>query len=255
MTVLQKLDDPGIVVASSWRLDDVAVRIRSSGATGNHLRIRRGTRHPSVTDDGLKLGNWFQVAVAYDGSGKASGVRIYVDGQRYVETVRRHPHRSFATASPLRLGARPSESPSTDSSTTCGCTAGPHGRGDRTARDRVPAARSSRASPASAPKSKATRLPRIPPDPRRARRPASGARRAGRAEGEDEPISRTRFPTVMVMAQMESPATPSCSGRGDYRNHLDKVTPAVPATLPPLPHGAPLNRLGWLSGSWSPRIR
>jgi hypothetical protein len=24
-------------------------------------------------------------------------------------------------------------------------------------------------------------------------------------------------------------------GRGDYRNHLDKVTPAVLATLPPLP--------------------
>src|SRR5207249_1157705 len=57
------------------------------------------------------------------------------------------------------------------------------------------------------------------------------------------------IPTVMVMQEMEKPRDTFVLGRGDYRNHLDKVTPAVPATLPPLPPGAPLNRLGlaqWL---------
>jgi hypothetical protein len=56
-------------------------------------------------------------------------------------------------------------------------------------------------------------------------------------------------PTVMVMQEMEKPRDTFILGRGDYRNHLDKVTPAVPAALPPLPKGAPLNRLGlaqWL---------
>src|SRR5437870_2131705 len=53
----------------------------------------------------------------------------------------------------------------------------------------------------------------------------------------------------MVMQEMEKPRDTFVLGRGDYRNHGDKVTPAVPATLPPLPKGAPLNRLGlaqWL---------
>jgi hypothetical protein len=31
--------------------------------------------------------------------------------------------------------------------------------------------------------------------------------------------------------------------RGDYRNHGEKVQPGVPSMLPPLPEGAPLNRL------------
>ena len=57
------------------------------------------------------------------------------------------------------------------------------------------------------------------------------------------------IPTVMVMQEMEKPRDTFVLGRGDYRNHLDKVTAAVPAALPPLPKGAPLNRLGlaqWL---------
>jgi hypothetical protein len=57
------------------------------------------------------------------------------------------------------------------------------------------------------------------------------------------------IPTVMVMAEMEKPRDTFILGRGDYRNHLEKVTPAIPAALPPLPKGAPLNRLGlaqWL---------
>jgi len=57
------------------------------------------------------------------------------------------------------------------------------------------------------------------------------------------------IPTVMVMEEMEKPRDTFVLGRGDYRNHLEKVTPALPAWLPPLPNGAPLNRFGlaqWL---------
>ncbi|MCH7945068.1 MAG: DUF1553 domain-containing protein, partial [Armatimonadetes bacterium] len=58
-----------------------------------------------------------------------------------------------------------------------------------------------------------------------------------------------QIPTAMVMAEMETPRDTFILGRGDYRNKGDKVTPGVPSVLPPLPSGAPDNRLGlaqWL---------
>ena len=57
-------------------------------------------------------------------------------------------------------------------------------------------------------------------------------------------------PGAMVMAEMtEKPRESFVLGRGDYRNKTDKVEAAVPPALPPLPAGAPANRLGlaqWL---------
>ncbi len=40
---------------------------------------------------------------------------------------------------------------------------------------------------------------------------------------------------IMVMQEMEKLRDTFVPGCGDYRNHLDKVTPSVPATLPALP--------------------
>ncbi|MBI4905029.1 MAG: DUF1553 domain-containing protein [Acidobacteria bacterium] len=55
--------------------------------------------------------------------------------------------------------------------------------------------------------------------------------------------------TSMVMEESEKPRDTFVLARGDYRNKTDKVTAAVPASLPPLPAGVPANRLGlarWL---------
>jgi hypothetical protein len=55
--------------------------------------------------------------------------------------------------------------------------------------------------------------------------------------------------TVQVMSEMARPRDTFILARGDYRNHGEKVTPAVPSLLPPLPKDAPANRLGlarWL---------
>ena len=57
------------------------------------------------------------------------------------------------------------------------------------------------------------------------------------------------IPSVMVMAEMKRPRETFVLGRGDYRNKTEKVEPGVPAFLPPLPEGAPRDRLGlarWL---------
>jgi cytochrome c553 len=57
------------------------------------------------------------------------------------------------------------------------------------------------------------------------------------------------IPNTMVMQEMSKPRETHILGRGDYRNQGEVVTAGVPAVLPPLPKGAPLNRLGlaqWL---------
>jgi hypothetical protein len=59
--------------------------------------------------------------------------------------------------------------------------------------------------------------------------------------------------TVQVMAEMAKPRDTFVLGRGDYRNHGEKVTPAVPALFPPLPKDAPANRLGLAEWLFSPQ--
>ena len=51
------------------------------------------------------------------------------------------------------------------------------------------------------------------------------------------------IPTTMVMAEMKKPRDTFILGRGQYDNPKEKVTPGVPSFLPPLPPGAPPNRL------------
>jgi hypothetical protein len=54
-----------------------------------------------------------------------------------------------------------------------------------------------------------------------------------------------KIPSTMVMSDMEEPRDTFLLFRGDYQKHGEKVTAAVPSFLPPLPEGAPHNRLGF----------
>jgi Protein of unknown function (DUF1553)/Protein of unknown function (DUF1549)/Planctomycete cytochrome C/Concanavalin A-like lectin/glucanases superfamily len=51
------------------------------------------------------------------------------------------------------------------------------------------------------------------------------------------------IPTTMVMTEMAKPRDTFILGRGQYDNPQEKVTPGVPSFLPPLPAGAAPNRL------------
>jgi hypothetical protein len=58
-----------------------------------------------------------------------------------------------------------------------------------------------------------------------------------------------KSPTTMVMQEMPTPRPTFMLIRGEYDKKGPKVTAATPAALPPLPKGAPANRLGlarWL---------
>jgi len=67
---------------------------------------------------------------------------------------------------------------------------------------------------------------------------------------EEEKKLTAQIPTTMVMSElMDKPRETFILARGDYRNQTEKVTPGVPSVLPPLPAGAPPNRLSlakWL---------
>ncbi|HEV3004467.1 MAG TPA: PSD1 and planctomycete cytochrome C domain-containing protein [Pirellulales bacterium] len=64
-----------------------------------------------------------------------------------------------------------------------------------------------------------------------------------------------QVPTTMVMQEMPAARETFLLVRGQYDKLGDKVQPGVPASLPPLPAGAPANRLGlaqWLVGPDQP---
>ena len=77
---------------------------------------------------------------------------------------------------------------------------------------------------------------------RHARRAASHAHRHGEPRGAARGAHR-EFPT-MVMDVADKPRDTFILHRGDYLQPTTRSRPARPAALPPLPDGAPANRLG-----------
>ncbi len=53
-----------------------------------------------------------------------------------------------------------------------------------------------------------------------------------------------KVPNVMVMKELPQPRETFMLARGDYRNRTEKVSPATPGWLPAFPAGGPKNRLG-----------
>ena len=83
-------------------------------------------------------------------------------------------------------------------------------------------------------------------------------RRAGEAVAQLETERRTienKIPSTMVMSEMAAPRDTFVLMRGAYDKPGDKVAPAVPSFLPPMPADAPRNRLGlarWLLDPGNP---
>jgi hypothetical protein len=196
------------------------------------------------TRERLTFGDWYHVTMAYDGSGKAAGLRLYLNGKQLTpEVVRDRLAGSTRTDAPLRVGSQ---------------VTGPPFRGqldDLRLYNRVLApveieqlALHYRA-----------RAVLSGVTGRRTREEATYLRdyfltyaapetlRTANAELKALRLERTALlktiPTAMVMAEMKVPRDTFVLARGDYRNQTEKVQPGVPSMLPPLPEGAPLNRL------------
>ncbi len=221
---------------------------------GAHLSFRLSHRWPDnalaiQTRKRLTFGEWWHVAITYDGTGKAAGVRLYVDGKPVeVEVL----HDSLAgpakTSAGLSIGDKKLGIPFKGSLDDV-----------RLYNRRLEAAQienlaihhpirtllegSGKRSADQRNRLRQYFLTQDAPEPLR-KLNAELARLKAEKTLLDKAIA-----TSMVMQEMAKPRDTFVLERGDYRNKTEKVTPGVPAVLPPLAKELPPNRLGlarWL---------
>jgi len=204
----------------------------------------------STTGSLVKRGTWQHVFVTYDGSAKAEGFRIFVDGKQAklnleANTLKNTPR----TPAPLLLGRRKKS----------GVLAGGALQDLRIYARRLAAAEVQRL----AIHPKAAALLAKPPKDRQPKEKqdvfdvasagdaelAAGAEKLAAFEAERKAI-RDRASVTHVMEERKgSMPTANILFRGEYDKPRDKVEAAVFTSLNPLPTGAPKSRLGlaqWL---------
>lgn len=203
-----------------------------------------------TTRPALRGSDWRHVVVSYDGSSRAAGVAVYVDGQRQAVQVTRDTLRGpIGNDRPLLLGRRDAG-------------LGYHGLMDEfrlLARALEPAEvrnwywaeRLHDALALEPAKRDARAKQRLleayierEGDPA-VRTEQESARRAA----EEEAAYRAAIPQTLVMQDAPTPRVTRLLKRGQYDQPGETVTAGVPAWLPPLPAGAPPDRLAlarWL---------
>jgi hypothetical protein len=245
--LFQKLDGPNRRRGYEWRFDDlVLVGIQRWAA---RLTITLASESPKNviqirTRERLRLGDWYHMALTYDGSGRASGVFLYVDG-KLCETnvVRDSLSGPIKTDAPLRVGSKAIGKAyvgNIDDLRFYNRTLAPE-EIDRLAIHYTPrvilSGVTGKRSKEDAEELREYYLTYQAPENLRVLHREIEALRVERVAFEN------RIPSAMVMAELEKPRETFVLARGDYRNHTEKVEPGVPAMLPPLPKDAPLNRL------------
>ncbi len=205
-----------------------------------------------VTKEPLSPGAWHHVAVTYDGSSKAAGVKMYVDGQPQQVTVEADKlSDTIVTDQPLHVGRR-SHSLSFNGKID-----------DLQIYRQALAPENVRHLAAAEPVVMLASILQTSADERSAAQKqqlrrayletADGEYRRLKAELADlsarSAAVESATPVMMVMQEMPTPRQPHILLRGQYDHPGEVVAPAVPAFLPPMPAGAPPNRLGlaqWL---------
>ncbi len=212
-------------------------------------------------DDALRVetelpvpgGDWHQIAVSYDGTRLASGVKIYVDGkQQKLKTLLDMLNQSFFTASPFRIGGG----------------SGMRFTGELLDVRVYTAALHDNEIMALAPLDSVTGIARLQEGQRTVPQQAKLSTfflEVG-APPELKTIWSTAFdlreevvtlkeslPTVMVMQELPNRPDTHLLVRGAYDRPGDKVTRGLPAALPPMPAAASLNRLGFAQWLTSPQ--
>jgi hypothetical protein len=200
----------------------------------------------------LPLNTWHQVLVTYDGSSKAAGVSIYIDGQsQEIEIANDKLVDSIKTEQPLRIGRR---------------STGISFRGlideVRFFSGRLSAEDARRLAAGTDP-SRLGEILELPANSRTAEQ--QDALRRYYLEAVDSEFRKwtaevtelsrriqeldKSVPRTMVMAEIPTPRQAHILIRGQYDKPGEGVESAVPAVLAEFPAGAPRNRLGlarWL---------
>jgi mono/diheme cytochrome c family protein len=206
------------------------------------------------TEAALAPEQWDHVAVVYDGSRLASGVRIFIDGQpQKTRVLLDQLNQTFQTKQPLRIGA--GGGPANRFHGLVGDVR-VYGRTLSVEEIGIVATTKSVTELAAIPAAKRTAdqaaklrscfLAEHAPAPFREAQKNAAALRGQRAKFVEG------LPTVMVMEEMAAPRETFVLKRGEYDKRGERVTPGVPASLPPLPADAVRNRLGFARWLVSP---
>ena len=199
------------------------------------------------TKEPIKLNRWQHVAVTYDGSRIAKGIKVYVDGAPVELKVNLDLiNQSFATLEPFRIGQGG------------GPESGFHGLLDDL---RIYAGSLSPESVAMlATKEPINEIAALPMEKRTPGQKLKlhtyymehqAAEEARKLWNRRKALRKQRaaliesFPTVMVMHENPTIAKTHVLVRGQYDRPGEVVERNVPATFPPLPDGVPNNRLGF----------
>jgi hypothetical protein len=203
-----------------------------------------------VSKSPLKPNTWQHVCVSYDGSGKAAGVRVYIDGVlQPLEVQADKLASSIRTQVPLKVGQRHTSERLTAAAVQ---DVRIYGRAlNRAEAEQLVGAPVARALLAKgADKLSAKEREELfswyvvtLDAPYR-------ELEAGLAGLQAEEVAiRARGTVAHVMNERDGPAKAYMLFRGEYDKRRDEVQADTPASLPPLPDGLPRNRLGlaeWL---------
>jgi Protein of unknown function (DUF1553)/Protein of unknown function (DUF1549)/Concanavalin A-like lectin/glucanases superfamily/Planctomycete cytochrome C len=242
MNILSRMDTP-----AGYRGYDLTFE---NGPISVHLiHHSPGSELKVQTKAAVARDRWTHVFATSDGSGKAAGVRIYFNGVRQEVEVRQDGlDASIRTDKPFRVGSRTDGIPFQGAIDEVMVLDRELSEAEVVAialRDPLPellAVDPSRRTP----EEEAALVERYLQETD----PAYQEWVAQREKAEHrEKVVRDSLPTAMVMRDMEKMRDTFVLARGQYDKPGEKVLPGVPRLFPPLPEGAPSNRLGlarWL---------
>jgi mono/diheme cytochrome c family protein len=238
----------------------------ASDSEGYSVHLKAGRVQVHLTkrwlDDALRVETeaafapeqWHHVAVAYDGSRLASGVKVFVNGQpQKTRVLLDQLNQTFQTKQPFRIGAGGGPANRfhglvgdvrvygrTLSAEEIGIVATTESVTELAA---IPAAKRTAHQAA---KLRSCFLAEHAPAPFREAQKDAAALRGQHAKFVES------LPTVMVMEEMAAPRETFVLKRGEYDKRGERVSPGVPASLPPLPAAAARSRLGFARWLVSP---
>jgi hypothetical protein len=230
-----------------WFDESVLVDIQKRAA---HVSIRMSSQYPASvlelrTRERVTQGEWNHIAVVSDGTGKASGLALYVNGVRAeTDIIKDSLSGSIANNGELQIGVK-----EVDAKPFAGSL------DDLRFYDRAVSAEDLNATAKDHPIQ--SLLSGVGGQPSKAdderirdyylRFVAPESTRQQYTELLDlrEKLLRLdkQVLTTMVMSELEKPRETFVLARGDYRNRTDKVEPGTPAVLPPLAVEGRANRL------------
>ena len=209
-----------------------------------------------ATTGAMGPGGWHHIAVVYDGSRSAAGLRVFVDGAVTTLEIRRDVLTgTIVNREPLRIGRRDS------------------GLGYYGFIDEVRIVQSAQGEATVLDWFNGERIRgilKVPVERRSSQELdvlsdycivrfadtiTKQAHQRVKASISDEKVLRESIPTVMIMEEMGTPRATYVLERGAYDKPGAQVTPHVPSAIAPWPEGAPPNRLGfakWLVSEENP---